>query len=242
MGIFDLPPQFFVKDSSNITKPSMSKRKYSNDGQSDMADEPENSRTGPATLVIDPDGELYMKLDGGSLKVSRKALSLSSPVFLAMLGVNSKFKEATDKTLNCDGAQIISFEEDNFESMTTVTRIMHLQSDQVPMKITFKQLYQVAVLCDKYDLRRCLGPWMDIWTGPYLDCYAKQGFEDWLFISAVFRHACLFKKVTRHLIINSEISGESYLLNHHSPLSSCFGARIPFTPLETCLPTVQSLW
>ena len=61
----------------------MPKRKYSNDELPDMADEHQDTRTGPQTLVIDPEGDLYMKLDKGSLKVSRKALSLSSPVFLA---------------------------------------------------------------------------------------------------------------------------------------------------------------
>lgn len=213
MGIFDLPPQFFVKNSSNVTKPNMLKRKLS-DSQSDVS---EDTRRGPATLVVDPEGDLYMKLNGGSLKVSRKALSLSSPVFLAMLGASSKFKEATNRTVDFDGVQILSFEEDSFETMTILTRIMHLQSDQVPATIAFKLLYQVAVLCDKYDLKRCLGPWTDIWTKPYLDCYARQGYEEWLFISIVFQYGGLFKDLTRHLVINSEISGEFSFLTHKSP-------------------------
>ena len=88
----------------------MSKRKHSDDGQSNMFDNHQDTRTGPATLVIDPEGDMFIKLDGGSLKVSRKALSLSSPVFFAMLGVNSKFKEAIDMSLDHNGAQIVSFE------------------------------------------------------------------------------------------------------------------------------------
>ena len=196
---------------------NMAKRKHNEDGQSEMADEHEDVRTGPATLVVDPEGNLYMKLDAGSLKVSRKALSLSSPVFLAMLGANSKFKEVTNMTLDHDRIQIISFEEDSFETMTIITRIMHLQSDQVPATITFKRLYQVAILCDKYDLKRCLGPWTDIWARPYLDCYARQGYEEWLFMSIVFQYGGLFKDLTRHLVINSEISGEFSSLTHQSP-------------------------
>ncbi len=190
----------------------MSKRKYSNDDQSNMADGHQNNRTGPATLVIDADGDLYMKLDFGSLKVSRKALTLSSPVFLAMLGANSKFKEATDPTLDLDGVQTVSFEEDDFETMKIIARIMHLQSNDVPTRIAFKQLYQVAVLCDKYDLKRCLGPWTKIWATPYLDCYARQGYEEWLFMSIVFRYDGLFKEITRHLVINSELSEQGTLV------------------------------
>ena len=233
MGIFDLPPQFFVNNSSSVTKPNMLKRKHSDDAQSNIADKSEDTRTGPATLVIDPEGDLYMKLDAGSLKVSHKALSLSSPVFLAMLGANSKFKEATNMTLDYDRIQIISFEEDSFETMTIMTRIMHLQSDQVPATITFRQLYQVAILCDKYDLKRFLGPWTDIWARPYLDCYTKQGYEEWLFMSIVFQYGGLFNEVTRHLVINSHISGNFGFLTHQSSFHHFL--RPPH--FETRLPT-----
>ena len=190
----------------------MPKRKYSDGDPSDMAKEHGDTRTGPVTLVIDPEGDLYMKLDTGSLKVSRKTLSLSSPVFLAMFGASSKFKETTDKTLDHEGVQIVTFDDDNFEIMAILARIMHLQSDVVPSTLTFKQLYRVAVLCDKYDLKRCLGPWAGIWAAPYLDCYARQGYEEWLFMSIVFRYGGLFKEVTRHIIINSELSEQGTLV------------------------------
>lgn len=190
----------------------MLKRKRSSDGPSDMTDQHQNFRTGPVTLVIDPEGDLYMKLDGGILKVSRKAFSLSSPVFLAMLGANSKFKEATDRNLDRDGVQSISFEDDSFQTMTVIARIVHLQSDKVTKSMTFKQLHQVAVMCDKYDLKRCLGPWPNIWATPYLDSYARSGYEEWLFMSVVFRFDGLFKEVTRHLVINSAISEQGTLI------------------------------
>ena len=177
-----------------------------------MADEHQHTRTGPVTLVIDREGDLYMKLDNGSLKVSRKALSLSSPVFHAMFGANSKFKEATDMTPASDGVQIVLFKDDNFEAMTLVARIAHLQSEDVPTTLAFNQLYQVAVICDKYDLKRCLGPWTKIWATPYLDCYARQGYEKLLFISVVFQFDELFKDVTRHIVINSEISEQGTLV------------------------------
>ena len=96
--------------------------------------------------------------------------------------------------------------------MAIITKIMHLQSDVVPSTLTFKQLYQVAVLCDKYDLKRCLGPWASIWATPYLDCYARQGYEELLFMSIVFRYDGLFKEVTRHIIINSELSEQGTLV------------------------------
>ena len=78
--------------------------------------------------------------------------------------------------------------------------------------MTFEQLCQVAVICDKYDLKRCLGPWINIWATPHLDCYARPGYEKWLFMSRVFQNDALFKDITRHLIINSELSQQGTLV------------------------------
>lgn len=167
-----------------------------------------DKRNAPMTMeyTIDGDGDLNMILDGGSIIVSRKALSLSSPVFLAMLGKDSKFQETKNRNYDENDVQIISFPDDNLLAMVTVARIIHLQSDQVPGEVSFQQLYQIAVLCDKYDLKRCLGPWIDIWSKPYLDSYTLEGFQGWLFMSKVFQYRGLFKEMTRHLILNSEVS------------------------------------
>ena len=129
-----------------------------------------------------------------------------------MFGASSKFKETTAKTLDHEGVQIVTFDDDNFEIMAIIAKIMHLQSDIVPTTLTFKQLYQVAVLCDKYDLKRCLGPWTSIWATPYLDCYARLGYEEWLFMSVVFRYDGVFKEVTRHAIINAGLSEQGTLV------------------------------
>ena len=118
-----------------------------------MSDRHEDTRFAAATIMVDADGDLTMRLKGGKLKVSRKVLSISSPVFRAMLGAGCPFRESTDMELERDGTQAVSVEDDDFQTMAMIARIMHLQSDMVPDKLTFKQLYQVAVLCDKYDLK-----------------------------------------------------------------------------------------
>ena len=71
-------PHSSSRNTSNVKNFSMPKRKNSDGGQSDMADEHQVSRPAPVTLVIDPEGDLYMKLDVGSLQVPAK-LSLSAP-------------------------------------------------------------------------------------------------------------------------------------------------------------------
>ena len=207
----------------------MSKRKYDDvidvDSDSDSGSDPsvdhhEDTRNAHMSMAytIDQDGDLKMELDGGSIIVSRKALSLSSPVFRAMLGKDSKFQETVNQVVDSDGVQTIAFPDDNFLAMVTISRIIHLQSDQVAQNVSFSQLQQIAILCDKYDLKRCLGPWIDIWTKPYLDSYATEGFEGWLFMSRVFRYSGLFKDMTRHIVLFSKISetGEHIIGKGHN--------------------------
>ena len=177
-----------------------------------MTDRHEDTRFAAATIIIDTDGDLTMSLKGGNLKVSRKVLSISSPVFRAMLGGESQFKESTDKEFERDGTQALCFKDDDFQTMAMIARIMHLQSSQVPKKLTFKQLYQVAILCDKYDFKECLGPWPEIWARPYLKSYAFEGYEAWLFMSTVFGNEEVFKDITRRLILNCKVSADNSLV------------------------------
>ena len=163
--------------------------------------------------VIDRQGDLYMVLDNGRLLVSRKALCLSSSVFLAMLGEESQFSESKAKIISSDGIQEITFRDDDFSAMQLVTNIIHLQNDKVPLNVSFQQLHQIAILCDKYDLKRCLGYWPEKWAAPWLDSYSKAGFEALLFISTTFRFPSTFKDTTKHLICNAIVSKSVLSIN-----------------------------
>ena len=163
-------------------------------------------------IEIDPDGDLNMKLRGGTLRVSRKALTLSSPVFLAMIGQRSRFCEATSPTVGVDGLQIISFEDDDFETMATIARIIHHQNDRVPRTVSFPQLYDLAVLCDKYNLLRCWGPWINTWAGPHSPSVIDDGYKHWLFISIVFGYTLLFEQISKKLILDAVSSEDGALV------------------------------
>lgn len=75
------------------------------------------------------------------LKVSLKALSLSR---LTRLFCHARVELKVQMTRKHDGAQISSFEDDNFETMTIIATIIatiiHPQSDDFPTTMTFKQL------------------------------------------------------------------------------------------------------
>lgn len=96
--------------------------------------------------------------------------------------------------------------------MSIVARIIHLQSDKVPESLDFDQLHQIAMMCDQYDLKRCLGPWIKAWATPHLDSYRVEGYEGWLFASIVFQYDGLFKEITRYLILETRISPAGLLI------------------------------
>lgn len=157
------------------------------------------------SITIDPHGDIKLILDDGTFRVSRTALRHNSSVFRAMLDNNSKFWEASDDAIDKDQVRNISLREDNFDAMKIVMRIVHQQNDRVPTKVTFDQLDDIAMVCDKYDLRECLMPWSLLWSQPYYENIEQDYFERWLFISIVFRNESAFARITKHMILETTL-------------------------------------
>jgi hypothetical protein len=160
---------------------------------------------------MDPKGDVSLSLDAGMLQVSSKALCLSSSTFSAMLGDGSRFWEGSDDALDEAGVRNVTLRDDDYASMEILMRIIHHRNDEVPQKVSFQQLKDIAVVCDKYALRSCVLPWSHLWSQPYVDHVEKDGFESWLFISTVFRNQSIFTRTTKHLILNAKLSKEGDL-------------------------------
>ena len=173
-----------------------------------------------ASLVteIDPDGDLQVDLvdrtndsDGQlrGLLVSKHTLRLSSPVFRTMLADDSPFQESKNKTINKNGNQVIRLEDDDVASMEILMNAIHLQNHRVPITLQSTKLQELAVVCDKYDIR-CLGPWAEIWSRPFQDdCYSLTRP---LFVAMVFSLADWFVRLTKCLILFTTASSEGELL------------------------------
>ena len=122
---------------------------------------------------INPNGDLHMIFTNKSpakkkIVVSRHVLCLSSKVLEAMLGKHAQFRETADPILSRDGTHEVHFEDDNFYAMTVIMSVVHLQHQRVPKQTRFDQLYQIAILCDKYDLTRSMGLWPDSWAQQFV--------------------------------------------------------------------------
>ena len=182
---------------------------------------PEKAPRTTGLTEIDSEGNLQLQLTGDSpdepngLVVDRAVLCQSSPVFKAMLGTGSRFIEGKNAGVR-DGRygdiQIIRVGDDDARAMTTAMYIVHLKGFQVPTEVTFEELYQLAVLCDKYDMRAALGPWPDIWARKFLPFLFMTRMERWLFVAWVFQFKDLLPQIVGHWIMSSKVDAGSGLL------------------------------
>ena len=164
---------------------------------------------------IDPDGDIRMHVGEGenemTLLVNRHTLCLSSLVFRTMLGKGGRFIEA--HSVDGETAELTLMDDDPHH-MEVLMSIIHLQGSEVPSKISWEDFLGFARLCDKYDLRRSLGAYPDLWANDFLSCIEKPGFECWLLIAYAFKLVEPFERITRRLI------------KHTSPSKGTYGVEI----------------
>ncbi|KAF8543997.1 hypothetical protein BDD12DRAFT_926372, partial [Trichophaea hybrida] len=168
-------------------------------------------------------------------RVSSHQLCSGSPVFRAMLGPQSSFSEAdilrrqqASNALEPNSSlfQIIAQEEHDPTALTTVLYVLHGRSTHIPESISFENLLEIAIICDYYDCAATMRPWSEIWMKPLRTLSSKSGYEDWLFISWVFRDQDIFGQMTQRfsrnaVMVDGEfgviVDGEVEKLDYHLP-------------------------
>ncbi|KAI5840790.1 hypothetical protein DFP73DRAFT_557864 [Morchella snyderi] len=146
-------------------------------------------------------------------RVSSSVLCAASPVFNAMLGPNSSFAEAVSLRTAARAPASSPLEssaplvqhvqplyDDNGTALAVILYAIHLQTHKVPREVTFQQLKQLAVVCDKYDCVGAVRLWAEVWMEPFRKNVTMVGFEDWLFIAWVFSSRNFFAKVSKSLV------------------------------------------
>ena len=113
---------------------------------------------------------------------------------------------AEASTLQHAGRVEIPLPEDDLDAMVIILRIIHHRYGEVSRQISRSLLAQVAVLVDKYDLRKSVEfvstTWFDNFglgrkRGTLLPTNFCDELLEWLFISWVFGHAEIFFGMTR---------------------------------------------
>ncbi|KAE9364482.1 hypothetical protein N431DRAFT_447657 [Stipitochalara longipes BDJ] len=121
-------------------------------------------------LVSSPEGEI-------TASVSSHAMSLASPVWRKFISPPwrpsqiDKKKKASRSEDN-EGVKLSSepepdepldFREDDAEALLLLLRIAHLDFVSVKKRLSVEELYNLAILCDKYDCVHLIKPWVDEW-------------------------------------------------------------------------------
>ena len=167
-----------------------------------------------ANVQFDVDGDILLLLssDEGNIRfqVSSSALCLASPVFSAMVGVKGKFKESKSLQEKKGGEPPleITLSDDNPKALAVILRIIHHQHDSVPKSLAEENLWEIAILVDKYDLREATLPWTCLWAKPYLkldgsplaSCTYFTG-DKGIFLAYAFGNEVLFRSISKNIIL-----------------------------------------
>jgi hypothetical protein len=101
-----------------------------------------------------------------------------------MLGPNSQFKEACELRKCSAGALYeLSLTDDYPQAFTVVLLALHCRTEMVPVNLTLRNVVELAIVCDKYDCRGGILPWVAIWTAACRPLILTSGYEEWLFVA-----------------------------------------------------------
>ena len=181
-------------------------------------------------------GDVILKIPAAAgtlkLRVSSHVLCTTSPVFRAMIGPDSRFKEGFELRMrSAENPYELSLEDDYPYALTVVLLALHCRYEMVPVNPAFKNLVELAIVCDKYDCRGGVLSWVDTWTAgwgpqggilPWVEKSGmlESGYEEWLFVAWVFGIKDGFDKLSRKIIL------ESYIDPADGELTTAGGARL----------------
>jgi len=187
-----------------------------------------------SNIQFDSDGDVVLVVSSGATKrtvrfqVNSHSLCLASSVFRAMLGANAHFKEGNAlRGRSATSPPIeITLGDDEPKALALILRVVHYQYDWVPRTLNDDQLYQVAIVCDKYDMRQVLGLWLDQWIPVDTQVGGKISGDEWLFIAYAFGRQALFTQLSKELILTSTVGAGGSLCPHSILISTATAVSI----------------
>ncbi|KAK0667808.1 hypothetical protein QBC41DRAFT_323229 [Cercophora samala] len=180
--------------------------------------------------VLDDDGDLLLAVGTASeqttFKVDASALRRASPVWKAMLfGPWAESKPM-------DGSKwVVELPEDDVQALTVMLGIIHNVYELVPGpdKMTVDLLWNILVLCDKYDMARVLKPWVPSWSQHIKSLKEPDTNEKMMFIAWELGDQCWFESLFGSLVLGACVNGKGHLVRLGDGFS--FGDLITLTHL-----------
>ncbi|CUS08049.1 unnamed protein product [Tuber aestivum] len=173
--------------------------------------EPQYESKFVAEVTVAPEGDLVLEVPSKNglarLKVSSQVMCLVSPVFRAMLGPSSMFKEACELRASTSG-YTLQLEGDDPEAFVAILHVLHCQTDKVPSAVSFEDLFHMAIVCDKYDCALAVAAWVDIWAEGWRDLAFDAAYSEWMFISWAFLLPSIFEPLSRRIVMEGRYDDE----------------------------------
>lgn len=159
---------------------------------------------GPTSDVFDPNGDVFFNISSSSLgrqrllRVSSQVLRLTSPVFNAMLRPTSPFKEGI--ALRANHTAVVALSGDDEDALVVLMNAAHQNAHLIPTSVSVDLLYEIAVLCDKYDMAPVMCRWPRRWANKLTPFARHHGLGRMMAVAWVFGLNNIFAQVTREFV------------------------------------------
>jgi hypothetical protein len=166
----------------------------------DMAKDKIIAKRGDVLLQPSKDGKPV-----GTLLVSSHVLSLASLVFEAMF--NGKFLEGQERS--AASPRKVALPDDNPEALILLCKITHLQLGDAPDQVSFDELADFAIVCDKYQCTTAVRSWSKVQIIQLLPKQNTPLYSKLIFITYVLDLPIEFGEVSLRMI-RDRTSGFNY--------------------------------
>jgi hypothetical protein len=177
------------------------------DEMSGTAESLETAPTSPTTVIVDPDGDLVLRVGSArtaeitDFRVCSATLRRASPVLKAMLfgpWIESKTRRESESQWE------VTLPEDEPSGMGVILDIFHGNFDAVPASLETFTLFALVVAADKYDMFRCLRPFAASWREETAQVLADGRIAPRLvYVARVFGDELSYVNGLRRLIMYS---------------------------------------
>ncbi|KAN0096814.1 hypothetical protein V8E51_015619 [Hyaloscypha variabilis] len=140
-----------------------------------------------------------------STRACSNCLSIASPVW-------EKFLHPPWATDSTPPVTQVDFTSGDFATITLLLRIAHLQFQNIPKKLSYPRLLQMAIACDQYSCAGLVAPWLESWLSDERTSSMEDGKEGWLFIAWVFGRHSIFEQLANKLVLEVKTNDEGEFL------------------------------
>ncbi|KAF2005109.1 hypothetical protein P154DRAFT_353142 [Amniculicola lignicola CBS 123094] len=94
-----------------------------------------------------------------------------------------------------------------------IMQIAHCHFAKMPKRLSFRNIVDLAIICNKYNSNHLLIPFLSDWVKPYKDRILEPGMEEWVFVAYQFGFEDDYLLLIDHLLMNCTVDDSNNLIN-----------------------------